>query len=708
MNNALLEVGIEHLPARFLQPALEQLAEKVASALKERRLEFRAVSTCGTMRRLAVIIEGVAERSPDMEKEVSGPPWRLLKNDKGEFTPQSAGFARSNGIKPEELVKINSPKGELMSAKKVIKGETAQAILCDVLPAAVASLQFPKNMIWEPGRFRFARPLRCMAALYGTEVLSFELAGVKTGNSTPQALMHGKKWIEIKSADSYVEILRSAGILVSAKEREESLRKQLAAEAAKLGVEPDLDAALIAETVNMTEFPVVVVGNFNDKFLMLPRDFITTVFKKQLKFFPLYKKDGGVASNFIAVRDGSGANQDEVRQGFESVLEARFSDAVFFFENDLKKPLEDMREKLRDALFHEKLGTIYQKSARVESLASWICGELRQEIPLDEHGVREAARLAYADLTSDVVREFPELQGYMGGVYADRAGKVTKVAMAIREFYYPSSTTSPLPLTLESAVVSLAGKMDTLAGDFSAGVIPTGSEDPHGLRRQAFGAVRILLEKNIPLSVRALASRALELCAADYTDKAGFDKAGVLAQIEEFVWQRAENVFAEKGLRFDEVRAVKKFAAGASARPLVEVFQRVQALHNVRKNPDFESIAGSYKRVSNILKQAEGAQDGVDEKLLGQNDAEASLYSQLRKVRATVEPSLSGLSGHPLAQEDFEGALRNMVGLKPYVDAFFDKVMVMDKDPNIKRNRIALVSDMHRLLGTVADLSQLQ
>ena len=734
MTTALLEIGIEHLPARFLKPALAQLEDNARKMLAEKRLGFTSVRATGTFRRLALFIEGLADASPDIEKEALGPVVSKWKDASGKFTPQSEGFARGQGTTADKLYVVNSPKGEVLAAKKTIKGEPAEDILSEIFPKLVTSLQFSKTMVWEESQFRFARPLRMLLGLYGKKLVDFEVAGVRSAKKTAPLALTGAKPLTIGEPEEYAGALHNEGILLEPADRRKALLAQVQAAAERLGGKALLDENLVEETVCMTENPVPATGNFSLRYLKLPQELIITVLKSQLKFFPVLNAAGELQPHFIAVRDGSSENQDEVCGGFEAVVDARLSDAVFFFEKDRTHNLEDLRGRLNTLIFHEKLGSMYQKSVRVEHLSRWICEQIRQDTHLDEAAVAQAAKFAYADLTSEVVREFPELQGYMGGEYAAHGGESSRAALAIKEFYFPLSAKSELPATLEGAVVSLAGKMDTLVSDFALDMAPTGSEDPHALRRQAVGVVRVLMEKAIPVSVAALAQQAYSFLPDDFksgeitrrinslrrqlSDKEQNgdtmpDSENTLAAVEEFIWQRAETLLVDMAFGFDEIRAVRRaqFDGKKMVRPMpfVEIFARVCALHNMRKNEDFAAVAVAFKRAANIVRKA--YEDTKQESVLVNETLfsvpqEGALYSALKSVRARTSPYLD--NSLRATQSDYEDCLREFVTLKPQLDSFFDAVMVMDKDASVRANRLALLGELYALLGSIADLSQLQ
>jgi len=593
--------------------------------------------------------------------------------------------------------------------EKKIKGEAAAKILAVVFPELVKTLQFHKTMVWEASRFRFARPLRTLVGLYGTKAVSFTVAGVKSSRKTPVLSVASAKTISIDSPDNYVRLLSSNGITVMPEERRKLLKETVTRTAELMKSVPLMDEGLVEETVYLAEHPVAVTGNFSMRFLKLPPELIITVLKTQLKFFPLLSSDGKIQPYFIAVRDGSSENQQEVAHGFESVVEARLSDAVFFFEKDLARKLSDMRARLDGVLFNAKTGSMANKARRTAEVAGWLAetintntfknfakgGNVNSDTSrIDSKVCAAAADLAYADLTSEVVREFPELQGYMGGEYAAAENMGAKTALCLREFYFPASSGAALPSSAESAVVSLAGKVDTLSSDFVAGMKPTGSEDPHGLRRQALGAVRIMLERKLPVAIAELVSRSLDAISKDCPDASSKEMA---AEICEFLWQRAETIFADAGFRMDEIRAVKNLSVS-----LAEIQLRLNALHEARKNADFESVAVSFKRVSNILKKEPAADGEVNTVLLGE-EAEKNLSSALLLAEKEISPSLASAS-----EGGYLKAFSSMAALRPAVDKFFEDVMVMAEDPAVRRNRLALLARLHKLLSCVADLSQLQ
>lgn len=691
--NALLEIGVEHLPARFMAPALKQLKTLTAQILEEKRLTYKSVDSFGTYRRLVVLVEDLAEKSLDVQKEVKGPPAKLLKDANGNFTPQSAGFAQKNGLNPEKLTVKETEKGPFIYAVVKIKGEKTVKLLPEIFTRIVTGLEFAKNMIWEESGLRYGRPIRSLIGLYGHKVIKFTVAGVISDRNTYPLSSFGRKPIKVEQADKtyYADLLRAQPqpILVMPEERKEALIKTVTNEAAVRGYHADLDPELIEETVWCTEHPVAVGGDFELKFLTLPKELITTVLKKQIKMFPVTNDKGELQPYFIAVRDGISVNQNEVRDGFKKVMSARLADAVFFFDNDKKAGLNAFKDKLKNVLFLEGLGSMFEKSARTQQLADWLCEKLGQTQLKDT--VDYAASHAYADLASHVVYEFPELQGYMGGQYAALEGR-QDAAKALEEFYFPLTSTSPLPSTEEGNIVSLAGKIDTLVGNFLIGQIPTGSEDPFALRRQAFGAVRMLLEKGMQISLKELVEKSASLYPAGTVDKG-------LKELPNFLFQRLALVLEQRGHNAATLNAVSNWYE----LPFTQVEALVSALETVKTGAEFAAVLESAKRVCNILKKAGNVTEAVDEKLF-ELPAEKALYDKIHEV----DSSLGCAVNTAKTKDEYLNVLKTYGAFKEPLENFFKDVMVNDENPSVRQNRLALLARVRRYLTqTVADITNL-
>lgn len=683
----LLEVGTEPLPARFIGPALNQLRSNLADELKASRLGFKAVRSYGTLRRLAVYVEGLSEKSPPLTEKFYGPPAEKLKDAAGAFTPAAAGFARKHGASPADL---RAENGKLV-VERTAPGEPAARILSRLVPAVLASLEFPKTMEWEETRARFGRPIRTLAALYGKAVVPAAFAGVKSGRASPGLPVLGKA-AALAEPKRHAAALKKLLVLADPGERRAVLLKRLQEAAAAERARLDLDEDLVEETVWMTEQPVPVTGRFEARYLELPAPLLSLVLKKQLKFFPLL--DGSrLKAAFVGVRDGLSEGQALVREGYERVLAARLSDAAFFFARDKSKTLAARLPELSRVAYQKGLGTVLDRAKRVEELTRRLCAAVRAERPAREEAAAEIARLCYADLVTGVVGEFPELQGVMGGVYARHEGLDERVALGLEQFYLPIGPKSAVPATDEGALASLAAKLDGLAGHFALGQAPTGGADPFALRRQALGAGRIVLEKQLPLDLEAALSEALSLQPVSLD---GAKRAEVLRQLSDFLWGRLQSSWEEMGYKADEIRSVR----AEGLRSLSRTMMRLAAVHAVRRHPDFEPLAAAFKRASNILKQAKADAAAPPERERLKEEAEFALYDAL--------VGLEGQVNDKLALGGYEDGLRALVSVKPRLDAFFDTVMVMAEDQDLRRQRLSLLSKLVRLFKSVADLSELQ
>ena len=687
---ALLAIETEHLPARFLFGALEQLKNNTENILKENNLEYSSVNTFGTYRRLVVEIKDLAKKACDIQKEVKGPPAALLKDKDGNYTKQAEGFAQKNGLKPQDLITVETPKGPFLYAKCVVKGQETKNLLPQIFENIIKSLVFPKNMVWEDSCLHFARPIRNIVALYGTALVKFEIADVKSTKASLPMLSFGAKPVKINEPQDYIPALKNLEqpILADIEERKQTLIKALNQVAAKLGYQPDLDEDLINETISFTEHPVVLSGDMDIKFLKLPKELITNVFKKQLRMFPVVNKKSELQPHFLAVRDGISVNQDEVRHGFKNVMTARLTDAVFFFENDIKTGLEKMSQKLPTINFIDGLGNMAQKTERVEKLAAFIAKDQPKET--QEH-IKQAARFAYADLASSVVYEFSELQGYMGGVYAEKENFPKESATAIGEFYLPLSASSALPKTLCGAIVSLAGKLDSLAANFAAGQVPSGSQDPFALRRQAMGAVRIILDKNINIPLNELINKAI-----DFLPKIENSRTGELFN---FMWQRFAALLEQEQISADVIEAVSSIK-GKTLNQLVTI---AKALNNAKDSTSLMQAAQSAKRISNILKKSEEQQlPDVKENLFSCNQ-EKVLYNTLKDIQSRLNLKESA------SLKDYTDAFALLALLAEPLEDFFKEVMVNVEEVEIKNNRLSLLGNINNLLTKqIANLSKLQ
>lgn len=689
-NDVLLELRIENIPARFITSAEAQIRDNIVKALTEVNLKYSSVETYGTYKRLVLFLRDVEPKTNEITQKFYGPSVKMWKDAAGNYTKQAEGFARGKGTTPDKLTTETVPnKGEVLCFVKKIHGIKTEKALSEIFFKIISSLEFPKNMVWEDTRFRFARPIRGIVALYGNKIIPFSIAGIKSGRVTVGLNAKGSKQIKIESVGSYLPTLENANVIVRDEKRGEILINELNGVAHRMNLTVDMDKDLITENLYLTEYPVCVVADYSQDFLELPKELVHLVMKNQLKFFTISDKNGNLKPYFIGIRDGVSKGQQNVEEGFRNVLEARFRDAIFFYTRDLDISLNQFREKLSSVTFQEKLGNMEQRAVRVEKISEWLSNNVN--IQLNKEDIKAAAPHAYSDLTSNLVREFTELQGIIGGYYAKHAGLSNTASSAIGEFYQPISPNSPIQSTNEGAVISLAGKTDTLVCDFSLGEIPTGSEDPHGLRRQAYGMARIILEKNIKLNLNDLFTYAYSLLpeAANQRD---------INVPMEFVWQRAEAIFTEQGFAQDEIKSVKSiFMTNGD---LIDCRTIIKDIHILKSNQDFSGIAAVFKRAKNILKNIQEPLTGNTEKSLFETDEEKALSDCLDGINIKCKEYSE--------QGKYAAALSEILPVKPFLDNFFTKVMVMSENPSVKFNRLNLIKRIVSLIENIADLSCLQ
>ena len=628
----LLEIGTEEIPDWMIVPALNNLQDMFQVMLDQQALGGKVEEVHATPRRLVLRAGGLLERQADVEELVTGPA-------KSAGAGAAAGFAKKMGTTPDQLGTTTGAKGEYFAFTKQTQGQPTGAILARDLPNLILKIQWPKTMVWNgKGTERFIRPIRWLVALLGDEVVPFEIGGVKSGNTTRGHRVLGKASIAVSIAN-FDQQLRANGVILSADERRERVESGIKTWRAK----PDSD--LLRTLVYITEFPTPILGSFDRSYLDLPQEVLITVMRHHQKYLSVEDADGKLAPHFIAVMNTNADPDGLVRQGNEKVLRARFNDARFFWDQDQKKPLTARLENLKTVTFQAKLGSYYDKTMRVVALVKQLGGNER------------AALLSKADLTTDMVKEFTDLQGIVGGLYARAQGEPEEVARAIYDHYKPLSMEDEIPSTTAGRILSLADKYDTLVECLKVGMTPTGSRDPFGLRRAAQGIVRIIVEG------RVTTAPPLE---------------------GEFLRDRVEYYFRDvRGFAYDEIRAC--MAAGWN--DLIDLESRLQRVQTIRTTPDFEPIAASFKRIKNILKQAQFSDSTFQAQLL-EPGPELDLYEAIR-----------GTTGQPL--ESRIGPLR------PKVDLFFDKVLVNAPDPNIRRNRLALLNSLLTEFSDVADFSEI-
>lgn len=678
----LLEIGTEEVPAHVMPGILSQLKENAAKTFEELRIEYKNIKTLGTPRRSALLVEGLAEQQADLSKENRGPAVNIAFDADGNPTKAAQGFARGQGVKPEELV----TKDGYVYAMVHEKGGQTVDLLGDTLKGLVDGLNFPNNMHWADLDYKFIRPLRWLVALYGQDVIDFEVANVKSGRTSRGHRFLSEGDFEIANAEDYVEACRKASIIVDQNERCEMIRQQIAEVAAANGGQAEVNEDLLEEVLYLVEYPTALCGKFDEKYLALPAEAVITPMRDHQRYFPVLK-DGQLLPLFITIRNGGKEHLETVQHGNERVLRARLEDAQFFFDEDRKNTLEQHGEKLKTVVFQDGLGTIYDKALRLEVLAGYIADAIGANEQDKKDAVR-AAKLAKADLVTGMVTEFTELQGVMGREYALLDGETKAVAQAIDEHYMPRFAGDSQPASVAGRIVSLADKIDTIVGTFSRGLIPTGSQDPFALRRQALGIVNMLKEAQYHISLSQLVAKAMELLKiADAGQQAKLQN-----DVADFMKLRLKNVLADAGIRYDVVDAVF-----VTVDDIYGVFLRAQAVNEAVKQ-DMEKTIQAFVRTGNIARKAEDVQAAVETGLLAEQ-VEKDLYKAYEDAASKVEKEI--------VAQDYAGAIATLSQLAAPIDAFFDGVMVMDKDEKIKNNRLGLLKLVDNLICQVADFSKI-
>jgi len=679
----LLEIGSEEIPAKFMPAALAQLADIAKAKLAERRIACGEVQTFGTPRRLTLIVRDMAERQADRHSENKGPAVKIAFDADGKPTKAAQGFARSQGVDVDRLV----VRDGYVYAVVQEAGQPVAGILAALLPEIITALTLPKSMRWGALDVRFVRPIRWLVALFGSDVVPFTLAGVTAGAVSSGHRFLSKGPVKLASVDEYFVKMTDNHVMVDHNLRRQIIREQVERLAVQQGGTAVIDEDLLEEVVFLVEYPTALCGRFEDEYLALPPEAIITPMREHQRYFPVFAKDGKLLPVFITVRNGGQDHIDIVRRGNERVLKARLADARFFFEEDKKVPLIDRVEKLKTIVFQEGLGTMYDKVVRLERLAATIAAAAA--VPREELGtIERGARLAKADLVTGMVYEFTELQGIMGREYAKLSGETLAVAETVFEHYLPRFAGDDLPKTPAGRVVSIADKLDNIVSTFSRGLIPTGSQDPYALRRQALGIVNILIDARYHVSLKDLVAAAMDLLAIAGDER----RAKLGADIGEFFRLRLKNVLADEGIRYDMIEAI----LATDTDDVYDAWLRAKALAAGGVTEAMGRAVQALTRAGNLAKNA-GEAD-IDPALFT-SDGEKALYAALEDARNKIAAMK--------ASRDYAGVLQVVAGLAEPIDAFFVQVMVMVDDIPVRNNRLALLKAITALTGGVADLSKI-
>ncbi|MEO5956851.1 MAG: glycine--tRNA ligase subunit beta [Nitrospiraceae bacterium] len=709
----LLEIGVEELPYQFIAPALATLKEAAEQLFKDHRLAFQSVRTLGTPRRLTLVVEGLATLQTSMAKEAMGPSKSVAFDPAGQPTRAAMGFAAGQGVAVHELQVRQTPKGEYLFAVKQELGRPTKVVLGELLPLLIAKLSFPKAMKWNTTGVRFARPVRWLVVVYGGATLPIEAAGITAGNKTEgHRVLGSSKGLVVRDSGSYLKRLERQGVTPDPQRRRHMIEEQIATLCKKAGFSLNVDEDLLEQAVYTTECPNAIIGEFKEAYLDVPEEILITSMKEHQGFFSLRHKDfGTLAARFIAVTNNRAKDMGLIREGNERVLAARLADAKFFFDEDRKVKLEDRVKKLAGITFHQKLGTMAQKQERLRGIASFLASLVFSGHEDFRGRCVRAAELCKADLLTGIVGEFPELQGIIGGEYAKHDDEESEVALAIRSHYQPRSIEADLPETDEGKLVSLTDKLDTVVAFLYVGIVPTGSEDPFGLRRSALGIVRIIVEADWKLDLRDLINKVESMLKDQgffYAGKAevkdvltsSAKSMAVVANPRDFILDRLQYYGKTVcGLREDVIQAV----LGSTVQPtidLADLILKMKTLQSITVQPEFDPLIVGFKRAHRLV---EKEKDRVVFQPVNPALFQHPSETKLREAWAKNDQLVRFL----IAERKYSEALEAFVSMKPAIDDFFTAVMVNADDPAIRINRLSLLKDIDELFLLFADFSQI-
>ncbi len=678
----LLEIGTEEIPARFFDIVLPLLEKNTVDTFEKNRIEHSDIRCIATPRRIALIVNILSPEQKSVVTEVTGPPVKAAFDENNNPTRAAEGFARSQGVTVNELKTKRTDRGDYIAVIKEIKGEKVSKVLPDIVPEIIHSLHFPKSMRWGYHSIRFARPIRWLLCLLGSSAVRFEIDSIKSGSFTWGHRLLANRRVKIEHPGNYESSLKKHSVIVDQHKRKELIRKGIENLAKKTGTKHIKDEELL-DTVNyLVEYPYAVLCGFPEEYLMLPDELLITVMKDHQKYFALTNKKGDLVNSFAVISNNNSKIASTVRAGAEKVIKARFEDAKFYYTEDIKTTLERRLDELKRVTYHEKIGTIFEKVERIRSVSSEICDMIKPDI---KDNVSLVSRTCKSDLTTGVVREFPELQGIIGYYYALHEKLSKEVAVAIKEHYKPTHSGDTIPSSEEGKIVSVADKIDSVCAFFSEGITPTGSEDPYALRRQAQGIVQILMSSSYPISLRDLIKMSMNALNVEKDD--------FIKVVSAFFVQRIEFALTTYGYKEDEVKSVLHESL---VLPLHVLIDKLRAVSKFKRSSLYNDFLLAIKRARNIL--PESLSGKIDEGFLSQN-AEIDLYKKM--------DTISGKINTTIAQQDFEEALNEMLKITESINRFFDEVLVMDKDENVKKNRLALLKKVWDTSVKICDFSML-
>ncbi len=691
MESLLIEIGTEEIPSGYIEPALDAFRNMLVERLRKERIACGEVAVYGTPRRLAVMAYDVALRQEPFTSEVTGPPERVGYDENGRPTVAARKFAEKNGVSVTRLAVRDTEKGRYLCIRKTDNGQKTVDILRREMPGLILSIPFPKTMRWKDLPIAFARPIHSIVALFGDRSFSFTVGDVKSGRNTfgHRFLAPGK--IRLDHPGQYLQKLEDAYVIADPVRRKALMLKRMERAAAGTGGRILDDPALCDVVVNLVEYPEVVLGSFDARFLGLPPEILITAMREHQRYFAVMDEDNKMLPHFIAVSNNRAKNIDVVVSGYERVLAARLEDARFFYESDRKVPLDRMAQKLQDVVFQANLGSVWDKTQRIRRFCNYLAGAAGLE-EADARHLDRAASLCKADLVSQVVIEFPKLQGVIGRIYAEKSGEDSVVAKAVEAHYRPVQSGGALPETRIGALLSVADKFDSLCGCFHIGLIPTGASDPYALRRQAIGLIQIARENNLDVSLAEAVRFGLGLFDAPAEQPREIVEQEILG----FLKNRMAHMLEEEAVPRDMAAAV----LSVSFDNVVDVWSRARAFARMKDLPDFQSLAVAFKRVVNIIRKADPTETRGGEVDPGrfEHSAETRLYEAFERVEQAVN--------RHLANRDAQSAFSEIATIREPVDRFFDDVMVMADDDALRKNRLALLRRISDLFARLADFSR--
>jgi glycyl-tRNA synthetase beta chain len=691
MSTLLIEIGTEEIPAGYIIPALDAFKANILSALDRSRIDHGSAKTYGTPRRLVLMVKDVADIQNAKTSTITGPPERVGFDERGNPSIAAEKFAAKAGIPLDQIKVEDTKKGRYLTAIIAEKCESCAAILEGILERQILSLPFPKSMRWGDLSISFARPIISLIGLLGEQVLDFKIGKIKSASYLFGHPFMAPGKYKVASADAYIKVAESAGVIPDIEKRKAILTKAIEACAKEHDALIFEDDGLINLVTNLVESPFPVVGSFDEEFLEVPDEVLITAMREHQKYFAMVDENNRLKPLFIAVNNTNAKDMRLVARGHEKVLRARLSDAKFFYEVDCKSSLDEFAQKLKKVTFQAKLGSVYDKTLRIKDLVEYlVCESSYDNKEILTQNVARAAQICKADLVSQVVIEFTKLQGVIGRAYALKAGEKEDVALAIEQHYRPVYSGGKLPENPTACLLAIGDKLDTICGCFFVDLIPTGGADPYALRRQGIGIIQIMLAENMVFSLASMIDKGLEA----YGDE-GDQKQDTAMKIKAFFKNRMINILMDKGYSKEAVNS----ALWASFDNVPDVVLRVQALDALRKEADFEPLSITFKRVENIIKKADLAGEMSVDETLFQDPSERGLFDAVNEVRTTVEQLIQ--------KGDYDTALSRIAGLRQNVDRFFDDVMVMVEDTKLKNNRIALLSSVSGLFKNIGDFSRI-